>query len=89
LVRRPENYSFFKGTPVALEASRRGVFGDGRSSLKVGRFELSAEVSFTTTTALTLYGAGVSGGGVVSNVYPAGGVKPTARLFYAELLKRF
>lgn len=52
-------------------------------------FDLSADVSVTPTTTLTFYGAGVRGGGVQSSIYPAGGANPTARLFYAELLKRF
>lgn len=52
-------------------------------------FDLSADVSLTPTATLTFYGAGVRGGGVVSNAYPDGGANPTARLFYAELTKRF
>jgi hypothetical protein len=60
----------------------------GKSSLGT-LFDLSADVSVTPTTTLTFYGAGVRGGGVQAGVYPAGGTNPTARLFYAELLKRF
>ncbi len=60
----------------------------GRKSLGT-LFDLSADVSVTPTTTLTFYGAGVRGGGVQAGVYPAGGTNPTARLFYAELLKRF
>lgn len=52
-------------------------------------FDLSADVAVTPTATLTLYGAGVRGGDVVSHVYPAGGSRPTARFFYAELTKRF
>lgn len=52
-------------------------------------FDLSADVSLTPTTTLTLYGAGVRGGAVMSSTYPAGGSNPTARLLYAELTKRF
>ncbi len=43
----------------------------------------------TPTTTLTFYGAGVRGGGVQSTIYPAGGANPTARFFYAELIRRF
>ena len=60
----------------------------GRKSLGT-LFDLSADVTVTPTTTLTFYGAGVRGGGVASNAYPAGGANPTARLFYAELTKRF
>ena len=60
----------------------------GRRSLGT-LFDLSADVMVTPTTTLTFYGAGVRGGGVVSNAYPEGGANPTARLFYAELTKRF
>lgn len=52
-------------------------------------FDLSADVSVTPTTTLTLYGAGVCGGGVQAGVYPAGGMNPTARFLYVELLRRF
>ncbi len=52
-------------------------------------FDFSADVTLTPTTTLTLYGAGVRGGGVQAAVYPAGGVNPTARLLYVELLRRF
>lgn len=52
-------------------------------------FDLSADVTVTPTTTLTLYGAGVRGGGVESATYPAGGAKPTARLLYVELTRRF
>ena len=52
-------------------------------------FDASADITITPTTVLTLYGAGVRGGGVQSFVYPAGGPNPTARFFYAELSKRF
>ena len=52
-------------------------------------FDLSADVSLTPTTTLTLYGAGVRGGGVQRAVYPAGGARPAARLLYVELLRRF
>ena len=48
-----------------------------------------ADVTITPTTTLTLYGAGVRGGGVQAAVYPAGGGNPTARLLYVELLRRF
>ena len=52
-------------------------------------FDLSADVSLTPTTTLTLYGAGVRGGTVISNTYAAGGANPLARLFYVELTRRF
>ena len=52
-------------------------------------FDVSADITITPTTVLTLYGAGVRGGGVQSFVYPAGGPNPLARFFYAELSKRF
>jgi hypothetical protein len=35
------------------------------------------------------YGVCVRGGGVESNIYPAGGSSPTARLLYVELTRRF
>ncbi|HEX6624863.1 MAG TPA: alginate export family protein [Pyrinomonadaceae bacterium] len=60
----------------------------GRRSLGT-LFDLSADVTLTPTTTLTLYGAGVRGGGVQAGVYPAGGVNPTARLLYVELTRRF
>jgi hypothetical protein len=60
----------------------------GRRSLGT-LFDLSADVSVTPTTTLTLYGAGVRGGAVQSGVYPAGGANPAARLLYAELTQRF
>jgi len=52
-------------------------------------FDLSADVTVTPTTTLTLYGAGVRGGGVQRAAYPAGGRNPLARLFYVELTRRF
>jgi hypothetical protein len=52
-------------------------------------FDVSADITVARTTTVTLYGAGVRGGGVQSAVYPAGGMNPTARMFYAELMKRF
>ena len=60
----------------------------GRRSLGT-LFDLSADVTLTPTTTLTLYGAGVRGGDVQRAVYPAGGVNPTARLLYVELTRRF
>ncbi|HJQ32040.1 MAG TPA: alginate export family protein [Pyrinomonadaceae bacterium] len=51
--------------------------------------DLSADVSLTPTTTLTLYDAGVRGGRVQAAIYPAGGSNPTARLFYVELTRRF
>lgn len=52
-------------------------------------FDVSADITITPTTSLTLYGAGVRGGGVQSFIYAAGGRNPTARFLYAELSKRF
>jgi hypothetical protein len=75
-------------------AFQEGTFGytsrpsNGRRGLGT-LFDVGAEVTVTPTTALTFYGAGLRGGGVQSAVYPAGGANPTARLFYAELTRRF
>ena len=75
-------------------AFQEGTFGytgraaGGRRSLGT-LFDLSADINVTPTTTLTLYGAGVRGGRVQSAIYPAGGANPTARFFYAELVKRF
>lgn len=75
-------------------AFQEGTFGytgrpsGGRRSLGA-LFDVSADVTVTPNTTLTLYGAGVRGGAVQSAVYPAGGANPTARMFYAELTKRF
>ncbi|HKS27666.1 MAG TPA: alginate export family protein [Pyrinomonadaceae bacterium] len=65
-----------------------GRASGGRKTLGT-LFDLSVDISLTTTTTLTFYGAGVRGGSVASSIYPAGGANPTSRLFYAELLKRF
>jgi hypothetical protein len=66
----------------------QGRLSGGRKSLGT-LFDMSADVSLTPTTTLTLYGAGVRGGTVMSSIYPAGGSNPTARFVYAELTKRF
>jgi hypothetical protein len=52
-------------------------------------FDLSADITVAPNTSLTFYGAGVRGGRVQANIYPAGGPNPTARYFYAELTQRF
>ena len=52
-------------------------------------FDLSADFSITPTTTATIYAAGVRGSDVQSFIYPAGGLNPSARFFYAELTKRF
>ena len=65
-----------------------GRSGGGRKGMGT-LFDLSADVSVTPTTTVTLYGAGVRGGSVQSVIYPAGGANPAARFFYAELTKRF
>ena len=75
-------------------AFQEGTFGyvgrpsGGRRGLGT-QFDVSADITVTPTTALTLYAAGVRGGGIQSFIYPAGGPNPTARFFYAELSKRF
>jgi len=75
-------------------AFQEGTFGytgrpaGGRRALGT-LFDISADVTITPTTMLTLYGAGVRGGAVQAAIYPAGGTNPTARMFYAELTKRF
>jgi hypothetical protein len=65
-----------------------GRAGGGRRGLGT-LFDVSADITVNQTTTVTSYGAGVRGGGVQSAIYPAGGVNPTARMFYAELAKRF
>jgi hypothetical protein len=75
-------------------AFQEGTFGyTGRAGLghrSLGTlFDLSADITVTTTTTLTFYGAGVRGGNIEAAIYPAGGVNPTARFFYAELTRRF
>lgn len=60
----------------------------GRNTLGT-LFDLSADFALNRTTTITLYGAGVRGGGVTSAAYPAGGSNPTSRFFYVELIKRF
>ncbi|HEX7176067.1 MAG TPA: alginate export family protein [Pyrinomonadaceae bacterium] len=75
----------------AFQESSFGYVGrssGGRKSLGT-LFDLSADVTVTPTTTLTLYGAGVRGGAVQSSIHPAGGANPAARFFYAELSKRF
>jgi hypothetical protein len=62
--------------------------GGGRRSLGT-IFDLSADFTINPTTTVTIYGAGVRGGGVQSFIYPAGGQNPTARFLYVELTKRF
>jgi hypothetical protein len=52
-------------------------------------FDLSADINLNPATTLTLYGAGVRGGGIQASIYPAGGQNPTARFLYAELTRRF
>jgi hypothetical protein len=51
--------------------------------------DLSADVAVTRSTALTLYVAGVRGGGVESFIYPQGGSHPGAHFFYLEFLQHF
>jgi len=75
-------------------AFQEGTFGyTGRPSgarRSLGTlFDMSADITLTPSTTLTLYGAGVRGGGVQSFIYPAGGLNPTARFVYAELVRRF
>ncbi len=75
-------------------AFQEGTFGyTGRASgghKSLGTlFDLSADISITPTTTLTVYGAGVRGAGVESVIYPAGGANPAARFLYAELTRRF
>jgi hypothetical protein len=75
----------------AFQESTFGYTGrssGGRKSLGT-LFDLSVDINLTGTTTLTFYGAGVRGGDVESAIYPAGGAKPTAKFFYAELIKRF
>ena len=75
-------------------AFQEGTFGytgrtaGGRRSLGT-MFDVSADFTLTPTTTLTLYGAGVRGGGVQQLIYSAGGQNPTATFVYAELMKRF
>lgn len=75
-------------------AFQEGTFGytgrpsNGRRTLGT-LYDLSADLTLTPTTTLTFYGAGVCGGDVPASIYPAGGAKPTARLFYVELMRRF
>jgi len=66
----------------------QGRPGGGRRGLGT-LYDLSADLTLTPTTTLTLYGAGVRGGDVMSNIYPAGGRNPMARFLYAELTRRF
>lgn len=74
-------------------AFQEGSFGyvgrpsNGHRSLGA-LFDLSADITVTHRTTLTLYGAGVRGGRVPAAIY-AGGPNPTARFFYAELTQRF
>jgi hypothetical protein len=75
-------------------AFQEGTFGyvgrpsGGRRSLGT-LFDISADIAATPTTTLTLYGAGVRGGGVQSFTYPAAGPKRKARFFYIELTRWF
>lgn len=75
-------------------AFQQGTFGyvgrpsGGRRGLGT-LFDISVDITVTPSTTLTLYGAGVRGGGVQSFIYPAAGPNPTARFFYLELTRRF
>ena len=75
-------------------AFQEGTFGyTGRPSgtrRSLGTlFDISADITLTPSTTLTFYGAGVRGGNIESFIYPAGGLNPTARFVYAELVRRF
>ena len=62
--------------------------GGGNRSLGT-LFDINADITISQRTTLTLYGAGVRGGGVQSFIYPASGRIPTSKFLYAELTTRF
>ncbi len=61
---------------------------NGRQSLG-WLFDVSADVTMTSRTALTFYYGGIRGGGVQSAIYPLGGANPGAHFAYFELTQRF
>ena len=68
-----------------------GVFGfparpSGGNSDLATVFDLSADYNFNSKTALGLYAAHASGGGVIGNVYPAG---KSGNYFYLEMSRKF
>jgi hypothetical protein len=52
-------------------------------------FDVSADITVTSRTALTFYLSGIRGGGVQSAIYPQGGANPPARFAYIELTQKF
>jgi hypothetical protein len=62
--------------------------GGGRRSLGT-MVDLSLDWNLTPKRVLTLYGAGVRGGGVQRLVYPEGGTNPGLQYFYVEFTERF
>lgn len=72
-------------------AFQQGSFGyvgrpsNGRKNLGT-MLDLSLDVALTPTTSLTIYAAGVRGGGVASRIYPQG---RDARYAYVEVTRRF
>jgi hypothetical protein len=75
-------------------AFQKGTFGyvgrpgGGRKGLGT-LFDVSIDYSIAPRTGVTVYAAGVRGGGVQSSIYPQGGNNPGSRFLYLEFTQRF